>query len=282
MGDFYELFFEDAAVAARALDLTLTARNKGSDDEVPMAGVPHHAASAYVQRLLEQGFKVAICEQMADPSKVKGIVPREVVRVVTPGIAYDDSGLEAGQNHYLVAVERSGDGVGAFGIAALDLSTGELAACEAADISGAVSELVKLDPCEVLVGPGAGDITKPLLEVRARAVVRSVAEPVAEAEAERTLDAQLGDGEGKASCPSGLARRAAARCLATARECEAGRVLPIARLTFYASGDTLVLDEATVAHLELVRCVRGGERGALLAQLDATKTAPAARRMRPR
>src|SRR5258708_6401980 len=106
MGDFYELFFEDAGVAAKALDLTLTARNKGSDDEVPMAGVPHHAASAYVQRLLEQGFKVAICEQMADPSKVKGIVPREVVRVVTPGIAYDDSGLDARQNHYLVAVER--------------------------------------------------------------------------------------------------------------------------------------------------------------------------------
>ncbi len=106
MGDFYELFFEDAVVAARALDLTLTARNKGAEDEVPMAGVPHHAASGYVQRLLEQGFKVAICEQMADPSKVKGIVPREVVRVVTPGIAFDDTGLDARANHYLVAVER--------------------------------------------------------------------------------------------------------------------------------------------------------------------------------
>src|SRR5437660_790000 len=75
MGDFYELFYEDAVTAARALDLTLTARNKGAPDEVPMAGVPHHAVSSYIQRLLEQGFKVAICEQMADPSKVKGIVP---------------------------------------------------------------------------------------------------------------------------------------------------------------------------------------------------------------
>src|SRR5215472_10373866 len=114
MGDFYELFFEDAVVAARALDLTLTARNKGAEDEVPMAGVPHHAASSYVQRLLEQGFKVAICEQMADPSKVKGIVPREVVRVVTPGIAFDDAGIDAKQNHFLVSVE----GGGPFGIAA--------------------------------------------------------------------------------------------------------------------------------------------------------------------
>src|SRR5216683_2871113 len=99
MGDFYEMFHDDAVIAARALDLTLTSRNKGAADEVPMAGVPHHAASAYVQRLLEQGFKVAICEQMADPSKVKGIVPREVVRVVTPGIAYDDASLDARRNH---------------------------------------------------------------------------------------------------------------------------------------------------------------------------------------
>src|SRR6202453_1524498 len=119
MGDFYELFFEDAVVASRALELTLTARNKGSEDEIPMAGVPHHAASAYVQRLLEQGFKVAICEQMADPSKVKGIVPREVVRVVSPGIVYDDAGLSARENHYLVAVERERDGA-SWGIAALD------------------------------------------------------------------------------------------------------------------------------------------------------------------
>src|SRR5580658_912797 len=79
MGDFYELFYDDAVVAAKALDLTLTSRNKGAEDEIPMAGVPYHAASGYLQRLLEQGFKVAICEQMADPAKVKGIVPREVV-----------------------------------------------------------------------------------------------------------------------------------------------------------------------------------------------------------
>src|SRR5260221_10393722 len=131
MGDFYELFYDDAVVAARALELTLTARNKGSEDEVPMAGVPHHAASAYIQRLLEQGFKVAICEQMADPSTVKGIVPREVVRVVTPGIVYDDAGLSARENHHLVAVERADRLSGAFGIAALDLTTGELLACEA-------------------------------------------------------------------------------------------------------------------------------------------------------
>src|SRR5258708_12429112 len=123
MGDFHELFFEDAAVAARDLDLTLTARNKGSEDEVPMAGVPQHAASAYVQRLLEQGFSVAICEQMADPSKVKGLVPRQVVRVVSPGLAYDDAGLDARRNHYLAAVQLAPAGRASLPLPALHLPT---------------------------------------------------------------------------------------------------------------------------------------------------------------
>jgi DNA mismatch repair protein MutS len=303
MGDFYELFFEDAVVAARALDLTLTARNKGSEDEVPMAGVPHHAASAYVQRLLEQGFKVAICEQMADPSKTKGIVPREVVRVVTPGIAYDDAGLDARLNHFLVAVEREAGGsgpvqvkalfspsnesvpdvgAGAWGVAALDLSTGELSACEAADAATALSELVRLDPREVLLGPGAEELSEGLVQARPRVALRRPAEAVPLDEVERVLDAQLGSGEGRSSCPSPAARRAAARCVATARACEAGRPLPVARLVFYTLGDTLVLDQATQGHLELARGVDGTAHGSLLAQIDATRTAPGARLMRRR
>jgi DNA mismatch repair protein MutS len=286
MGDFYELFFEDAVVAARALDLTLTARNKGSDDEIPMAGVPHHAASAYVQRLLEQGFKVAICEQMADPSKVKGLVPREVVRVVTPGVPFDDAGLEARQNHYLAAVERAGAAAGAFGVAAVDLSTGELIACEAPDAATAVSELLRLDAREVLVGPEALDVAKPLAELRdARGrpmIARTQAETLDDAQAVAALDAQLGAGEAAASCASAPARRAAARCLAAARACEAGRPVPVARLASYVLGDTLVLDASTQAHLELVRSVEGGERGSLLEQIDATRTAPGARLLRRR
>src|SRR5271155_4115702 len=194
MGDFYELFYDDAVVAARALDLTLTARNKGAVEEVPMAGGPHHAASGYVQKLLEKGFSVAICEQMADPSKTKGLVPREVVRVVTPGIAYDDAGLEARQNHYLAAVEH--ESVGPWGVAALDLSTGELLACEAADAATALSELVRLDPREVLLGPGAVELSGELGQARPRIVVRKVGEAIPLDEADAVLDAQLGVGEG--------------------------------------------------------------------------------------
>jgi DNA mismatch repair protein MutS len=280
MGDFYELFFEDAVVAARALDLTLTARNKGSGDEIPMAGVPHHAASGYVQRLLEQGFNVAICEQMADPSKVKGIVPRAVVRVATPGITYDDVGIEARQNHWLAAVER--DPSGAYGVAALDLSTGELRACEAVDAVTALSELVRLDPREVLFANEAEDLGKHLAQVRSRAVARTVREPLSADEADTVLDAQLGAGQARASNASPVTRRAAARCLRTARACEAGRPLPVARLSLYELRDTLAIDEATQSHLELVRAVDGGERGSLLDEIDVTRTAPGARLLRRR
>ncbi|MGD0674179.1 MAG: DNA mismatch repair protein MutS [Polyangiaceae bacterium] len=281
MGDFYELFFEDAIVAARALDLTLTARNKGAVDEIPMAGVPHHAAGSYVQKLLEQGFKVAICEQMADPATVKGIVPRQVVRVATPGIVYDDAGLEARENHYLVAVEQRADGP-SFGIAALDLSTGELSACESEDASSTVSEIVRLDPRELLLGPGSHQMAGPFSAARVHCAVRLVDEPFAEAEIDAILDAQLGVGEAAASCPSSAARRAAARCVATARACEAGRRLPVARLVSYGLGDTLILDDATQAHLELVRSTDGDPRGSLLAEIDLTKTAPGARLLRRR
>jgi DNA mismatch repair protein MutS len=280
MGDFYELFYEDAVVAARALDLTLTARNKGAAEEVPMAGVPYHAASGYVQKLLEQGFSVAICEQMADPSKVKGLVPRQVVRVVSPGIAYDDAGLDARQNHYLAAVERAPGESASLGVAALDLSTGELLACEAEDVDGAVAELVRLDPREVLIGPGAAAVAAPFANARPNAVLRSLSESLSDPDA--LLDAQIGAGEARASGASLAARAAAARCMVTASACEAGRPLPVARLVAYAPGEALLLDEATQAHLELVRSVEGTERGSLLALIDLTRTSPGARLLRRR
>src|SRR6185312_8220941 len=102
MGDFYEMFHEDAVVAARLLNLTLTSRDKDQPDPIPMAGVPHHAAAGYIAKLLAQGFKVALCEQLADPSKVKGIVPRQVVRVITPGLVTDGDQLDARENHFVV------------------------------------------------------------------------------------------------------------------------------------------------------------------------------------
>lgn len=281
MGDFYELFFDDAVVAAKALDLTLTSRNKGSPDAIPMAGVPHHASSGYVQRLLDQGFKVAICEQMADPATVKGIVPREVVRVATPSIAYDDSGIDAKKNLFLAAIER--DASGRIGISVLDFSTGELRACEADGIDTALSEVVRLDPREIL---GGADVEELLSQIRAslpRASVRSAPAGAWDLGAALAiLDDVLGPGEARKSCASDLALLAAARCVGLARECEPGRKLPLSRLVPYELGNTLVLDDAAQRHLELVRTMDGESSGSLLSQIDMTRTAPGARLLRRR
>src|SRR5512138_2715246 len=110
LGDFYEMFGEDAVFAAKALDLVLTSRNKGAADEIPMCGVPHHAAHAHIARLLELGQSVAICEQLADPAKCKGIVPREVVRVISPGMTTDREHLDEKTNNWLMALELATTG----------------------------------------------------------------------------------------------------------------------------------------------------------------------------
>ncbi len=277
MGDFYELFYDDAVVASKALELTLTSRNKGAADEIPMAGVPHHAASGYIQRLLDQGFSVAICEQMADPSKVKGIVPREVVRVVTPSFVYDDSGIRARENSFLVAVAKGETG---YGVAALDLSTGELIACETPDEMAAVSEVARLEPRELLVGDAEGAVAERVKALRPRLSVR--VRPSDDAAAINALEGTLGKGEAEKSCASHIARVAAARSILLARECEPGRALPVTRLVRYELGDVLVIDEATQRHLELVTTLDGENRGALLTQIDETRTAAGARLLRRR
>ncbi len=279
LGDFYELFYDDAVVAARTLDLTLTSRNKGAEDEIPMAGVPYHAASGYIQRLLEQGFKVALCEQLADPSKVKGIVPRDVVRVVTPSIAYDDAGLDARENLYLVALTADGPSVG---LASLDLSTGELSACAPQDTATALAALARLDPRELLVESGASDLARAFKASRPRVVVREEVPPMSAADVVRELDAVLGEGEAARASKSEAVLRAAARCIALARACEPNRPLPIQRLVVYELGDTLVLDETTQSHLELVRSLDGEKRTSLLSRIDATATAAGARLLRRR
>ncbi len=157
MGDFYELFYEDAVVAARELQLTLTARDKAR--AVPMCGVPYHAAAGYLQKLLRKGFKVALCEQMEDPKLTKNVVRREVTRVLTPGTALD-AALEAGASRWLAAVAAPGPGSGTcVGVASLDLSTGEMRATEFSGAQAwpaALDELERMRPAETLVARGAG------------------------------------------------------------------------------------------------------------------------------
>src|ERR1700747_2044537 len=162
LGDFYELFFDDAVLAARELQITLTSRNKEKGIAVPMCGVPYHAAEGYIAKLIRKGFKVAICEQMEDPRLAKKLVRRQVTRVVTPGTAADSS-LSSEENNFLGAVAQAGDRVG---FAALDLSTGEFRATEFSGESAlrrVQEELEQLRPKELLYGS-----TAPLFEQSAR------------------------------------------------------------------------------------------------------------------
>jgi DNA mismatch repair protein MutS len=267
LGDFYEMFFEDALTAARALDLTLTTRDKGRDDAVPMCGVPHHAGRGYVARLLELGHKVVICEQVEDPRLAKGIVKREVVRVVTPGVVLDEEVLDAKAARYLAALVADGT---RRGLAYLDVSTGEFRATELASDAALCDELCRVDPREVLAPENE------LAEARA-ALPRAAwsAPPEVEGGLLRAALGELPDGLGP------LAARAAAQVVAYARATQPAGALPLSRLVVYRPEETLVLDETSKANLELVETLIGKRReGSLLGVLDETETAPGGRLLR--
>jgi len=278
LGDFYEMFHEDAVVAARALDLTLTSRNKGAPDEVPMAGVPYHAAGTYIAKLISLGHKVAICEQLGDPSKTKGIVPREVVRVITPGLVTDQDQLDVRSNHYLCAVEKAAQGIG---LAVLDLSTGELGAARIEDAATLVGELARLDPREVIVSESeALDLVRKALP---RAAVRL--DDALDAIAAHEVIAEVLGEEAVSDTERNLpeaARRAAARALRFAKRCSPLAELPVRRIAAWDPSATLRIDEVAQTHLELVRSTSGNKQATLLAIVDETKTPPGARLLRRR
>jgi len=278
LGDFYEMFGDDAVLCAQALDLTLTSRNKGKPDEIPMAGVPYHAAHGYVGRLLAQGHKVAICEQMADPKLTKGIVPRAVVRVITPGTATHDDHLEARSNNWLAALELTGAGVG---LSLFDLSTGELGLGSVPSVASALGELARVRPREVLVG---GSLPEAALG-EAVASLRQALSP-----ALVSPDPALAEGDVELALPDAaasrahldIARAAAARAVRFARACNPTSSVTPQRLVRWELSDTLAIDPTAQAHLELVASASGDARLTLLHAIDATCTAGGSRLMRRR
>ncbi len=276
LGDFYEMFYEDAVKAAELLGITQTYRGTGPDGErIPMAGVPHHAATGYLARLLQLGQKVAICEQMADPKTVKGVVPREVVRVVTPGLCLEEDALDARTDNYLVALVPEGD---TLGLAALELSTGQLRTTLLPDTASTLAELVRLEPKEILLpADGLEELETALRASSAAVLQRGPIPPVQEVLSE-VLGAESValDGVPRAS------RTAAAAALAYARSTQPGARLTIQRVGTYDPREHLVLDEAAVRNLELIKTIGGERQGSLLHLLDATKTAMGARLLRRR
>jgi DNA mismatch repair protein MutS len=281
MGDFYEMFYEDAEVASRALGLTLTSRNNGGASAVPLAGVPVKAASEYLKRLVQQGFRVSICEQTEDPKLAKGIVKREVIETVTPGAAFSDDLLDGARNNYLCALHRTGDIVG---VACADLSTGELrlVIVAAADLD---ATLARFTPREIIIARGeefGRTLKGPLGEEGPMVTEREVWEFDADLARDQLLQhfqvASLDVfGIGEADLAAIAAAGALLRYL---RDLQPSGTPHLGRPKIERPGGTMPLDEMTRRNLELVDSMRGEVSGTLLAVLDRTLTPMGARLLR--
>ena len=262
LGDFYEAFYEDAETLSRELDVVLTARNGH-----PMAGVPVRRGEAYVNALLKRGHKVAICQQVEDPKRAKGLVKRAVIRVVTPGTALDESVLEAGSNNYLAAVHHP-IGCERLGLAFLDLSTGEFLFTDAPSLAAATGEVVRRSPSEILLSTDAGD------ELVARLADHTVTRVAGE-----TFTATGVEFTDLGSAEVGL--QAAGAILAYVQETQKTTAAHIRPLEAYRIDDHMDIDPFTVTSLELVKPMREGqERGTLLHILDRTVTGMGRRLLR--
>ena len=282
MGDFYETFGADAETVARELDIVLTSRGTDADgNRIPLAGVPYHAAESYITRLVRKGYRVAIAEQMEDPKKAKGLVKREVVRVVTPGTLVDGAMLEAPQARYLMAVAPGPERTG---IAVLDASTGEFMASAVPNDearAAVLAEAVRHSPEEVLIPETLGG---PVLEAVASLEAVPTRRPASAFEsgaAEQYLAGRFGrsfEGDDAAAVA------AAGAALAYAEAMHRAPLPQVSGLSLAAAGDAPpVLDSITVRNLELVRPVRDGKKGAtLLGVLDRTVTSMGARLLRAR
>ncbi|HWO72761.1 MAG TPA: DNA mismatch repair protein MutS [Dehalococcoidia bacterium] len=271
LGDFYETFDEDAKVVARELEITLTSKPMGKDLRVPLAGVPHHALQAHLKRLVGRGYKVAVCEQMEDPRKAKGLVAREVVRVVTPGTAVEEELLSAATNNYLAAVCPGGE---ESGLAFIDITTGEFGATQlpASDLG---LEIARLDPAEVLLPEGfqpPASIQAPLTHLDGYAFQP---EEAGRRLREHFRVASL-EGYGLRGKPLGAA--AAGAVLAYLAENQKAALANVKDLRVYDVSRFMVLDPSARRHLELFVSAREGSRkGSLLETVDMTRTAMGAR-----
>ena len=286
MGDFYELFFEDAEIAARALGIVLTKRGKHLGRDIPMCGVPVHRADEYLHRLIALGHRVAVCEQLEDPAEAKkrggkSVVRRDVIRVVTPGTLTEETLLEARRNNYLLAIARARGSAGEesrFALAWIDISTGEFRIAEC-DRAGLAADIARLEPGEIIVSDALYGDAALAPYLRSLPAVTPLARDVFDgATAERRLATYFGLSTTESfGALSRLELTAAAACISYVERTQLGARPPLSAPVREAQGATLSIDQATRSNLELVRTLSGERRGSLLAAIDRSVTAAGSR-----
>ena len=283
LGDFYEMFLEDAVLASRVLGITLTSRNKGDEDAVPLCGIPFHSSQGYIAKLVANGHKVAICEQVEDPKKAKGIVKREVVRVVTPGLVTDTDTLEPKENNYLLAISVADE---QFGIAHVDITTGEFRVTQVSGLGQVESELGSLRPREILFADNAdgAQLQESLASIVDEVMVNLLPDWVFETDyAAEQLGTFFGvSGLQSFGCQDLLvAQQAASAVLYYLQRTQKDELRHIRPLQTYHTRHFMVLDDATRRNLELTATLQEGKkRGSLLGVLDRTVTAMGGRALR--
>jgi DNA mismatch repair protein MutS len=283
MGDFYEMFFEDAEIASRELDIALTSRDKGQEDSVPLCGVPWHSSQPYISKLIRKGYKVAICEQVEDPKDAKGLVKREVVKVLSPGLIDDPETLEAKENNFLMGLALGGDG---FGMGFLDLSTGEFKLCQVANFDIVLEEAIRNEPKEILIPEG---FKKTRWHNRLRETFRTALfnylpdSAYRLEEAKVIITSHVGEDASTKLFSNEFPRAilAAGAILSYVTENQRIDLRHIRSMLPYRVGDYMILDEATKRNLELTRTfLEGHKKGSLLGLLDETMTSMGGRRLR--
>ena len=282
IGDFYEMFFEDAIKASKALDLVLTGKDCGLEERAPMCGIPYHAADSYVSKLVSQGFKVAIGEQVEDPKLAKGLVKREIIRVITPGTQTEETALEEGKNNYLSAIYPGNSGIG---LATVDISTGELYSLSVSDSKELLDEISRFSPKEILCPIGFLEDKELSSALDSRfnlSVTEKEKEYFGKEEADKILSSHFSSsipGLGLEHAP--LERRALGACLRYLYDTQKNILSHIRHIERFHREDYMLLDLSTQRNLELWETLRDKKkRGSLLWVLDKTHTAMGSRMLR--
>ena len=282
IGDFYEMFFEDAIKASKALDLVLTGKDCGLEERAPMCGIPYHAADSYVSKLVSQGFKVAIGEQVEDPKLAKGLVKREIIRVITPGTQTEETALEEGKNNYLSAIYPGNSGIG---LATVDISTGELYSLSVSDSKELLDEISRFSPKEILCPIGFledMELSSALDSRFTLSITEKEKEYFGKEEADKILSSHFSSsipGLGLEHAP--LERRALGACLRYLYDTHKNILSHIRHIERFHREDYMLLDLSTQRNLELWETLRDKKkRGSLLWVLDKTHTAMGSRMLR--